>query len=127
MKPKRIQRKRTKGWRSPEGTKYVGRGSKWGNPYCVVKMPNDWGWAVKCSADDMQANILTSLCHVDYKDKQDCAKDAVRCYCELLRQLPQMLSDIEDLRGHDLSCWCGESDNCHGDVLLKLANIGVGE
>ena len=31
--PKRIQRKRTKGWRMPEGAVYVGRGSRWGNPF----------------------------------------------------------------------------------------------
>ena len=34
-RPKRIQRKRTKGWRMPEGAIYVGRGSRWGNPYRV--------------------------------------------------------------------------------------------
>ena len=33
MKPKRIQRKRTKGWRMPANTIYVGRPSKWGNPF----------------------------------------------------------------------------------------------
>ena len=33
MKPKRIQRKRTKGWRMPPNTVYVGRPSKWGNPF----------------------------------------------------------------------------------------------
>ena len=31
--PQRIQRKRTKGWKMPAGTVYVGRGSKWGNPH----------------------------------------------------------------------------------------------
>jgi hypothetical protein len=31
--PQRIQRKRTKGWRMPEGAVYVGRPSVWGNPY----------------------------------------------------------------------------------------------
>ena len=31
--PKRIQRKRTRGWRMPEGAVYVGRGSRWGNPF----------------------------------------------------------------------------------------------
>jgi len=31
--PIRIQRKRTKGWRMPENTVYVGRPSLWGNPY----------------------------------------------------------------------------------------------
>jgi len=35
-RPKRIQRRRTKGWRMPEGAIYVGRGSKWGNP-CRVE------------------------------------------------------------------------------------------
>ena len=29
--PQRIQRKRTRGWRMPEGAVYVGRPSKWGN------------------------------------------------------------------------------------------------
>lgn len=33
--PFRIQRKRTKGWRMPAGAVYVGRGSKWGNPYKI--------------------------------------------------------------------------------------------
>ncbi|MBN7571273.1 DUF4326 domain-containing protein [Mycobacteroides abscessus] len=31
--PERIQRKRTAGWRMPEGSIYVGRPTKWGNPY----------------------------------------------------------------------------------------------
>ena len=35
MTPRRIQRKRTKGWRMPPGTVVVSRPSKWGNPYLV--------------------------------------------------------------------------------------------
>ena len=31
--PKRIQRKRTKGWKMPVGSFYVGRPTKWGNPF----------------------------------------------------------------------------------------------
>lgn len=31
--PQRIQRKRTKGWKMPDGAVYVGRPTKWGNPY----------------------------------------------------------------------------------------------
>lgn len=34
---KRIQRKRTKGWRMPENTVYVGRRTKWGNPFKVER------------------------------------------------------------------------------------------
>lgn len=33
--PRRIQRSRTAGWRMPPGAVYVGRPSKWGNPYRV--------------------------------------------------------------------------------------------
>lgn len=31
--PKRIQRRRTAGWRMPENTVYVGRPTRWGNPF----------------------------------------------------------------------------------------------
>lgn len=34
--PERIQRKRAKGWRMPTGAVYVGRPSRWGNPFRVV-------------------------------------------------------------------------------------------
>jgi hypothetical protein len=33
VEPVRIQRKRTPGWKMPENTVYVGRGSRWGNPF----------------------------------------------------------------------------------------------
>jgi len=32
-KPQRIQRKRSKGWRMPENCVYVGRPTRWGNPF----------------------------------------------------------------------------------------------
>ena len=35
MKPTRIQRRRTKGWRKPDGVVFVGRPTKWGNPVRV--------------------------------------------------------------------------------------------
>lgn len=35
IQPKRIQRKRAKGWRMPPNTVYVGRGSPWGNPFPI--------------------------------------------------------------------------------------------
>jgi hypothetical protein len=33
--PVRIQRKRSKGWKMPPNTVYVGRPTKWGNPFTV--------------------------------------------------------------------------------------------
>lgn len=38
--PKRIQRKRTKGWRMPANTIYVGRPTKWQNP-CKMRDESD--------------------------------------------------------------------------------------
>src|SRR3990167_5429086 len=35
--PTRVQRRRTKGWRMPENTVYVGRPTKWGNNFVVGK------------------------------------------------------------------------------------------
>ena len=35
MKPKRIQRKRVKGWRMPDNTVSVTRPGRWGNPFPV--------------------------------------------------------------------------------------------
>lgn len=35
--PIRVQRQRTRGWRMPAHTKYVGRGSLYGNPYRVAR------------------------------------------------------------------------------------------
>lgn len=32
-RPIRIQRKRTRGWKMPRNTVYVGRPTMWGNPY----------------------------------------------------------------------------------------------
>ncbi len=42
-RPCRIQRRRTKGWRTPAGAVYVGRPSKWANPFPI---DSDWTrWA----------------------------------------------------------------------------------
>jgi hypothetical protein len=37
----RVQRKRVRGWRKPPNTVYVGRPSKWGNPFAIS------GWTVE--------------------------------------------------------------------------------
>ena len=35
--PQVIKRRRTKGWLMPEGAVFVGRPTKWGNPWVVAK------------------------------------------------------------------------------------------
>jgi hypothetical protein len=36
---------------------------------------------------------------------------------------PALMSALDELRGHDLVCWCAPLA-CHGDVLVDLANKG---
>ena len=37
--PHRVQRRRTKGWKMPTNTVYVGRPTKWGNPFRAGRSP----------------------------------------------------------------------------------------
>src|SRR5438128_309262 len=41
-RPKRIQRQRIKGWQMPPGAIYVGRPTRWGNPYRVGEPGVAW-------------------------------------------------------------------------------------
>lgn len=93
--PKRIQRKRTKGWKMPENTVYVGRGSKWGNPFTVEKYGRH-GAVNK---------------YRDYIGHQNSPHDFE-------------FEDIAQLRGKNLACWCSLDNPCHADVLLEFANGG---
>lgn len=33
-----------------------------------------------------------------------------------------VLERLQELRGHDLACWCRLDQPCHAEVLLELAN-----
>lgn len=96
--PKRIQRKRTKGWRLPEGAIYVGRPSEWGNPYRVGD---------ECGCEDMGYPMDAASAVAHFRD-------------DTVRNAPP--GWLVPLRGHDLACWCDPSIPCHADVLLELAN-----
>jgi hypothetical protein len=84
----------------PPNTTYVGRPSKWGNPYKVGDKI-DYG-SIKISPELAVAlykvEVLTSI-------ERD----------------PEWWN-IEELRGKNLCCWCALDQPCHADVLLKMAN-----
>jgi hypothetical protein len=96
--PVRIQRKRTKGFNlqaaSPNGLPvvYVGRPSKWGNPYVA-------------ETDAERANAVELFRQWVY---------------DLIER--GVYHDINELRGKNLACWCKEGEECHADILLYLAN-----
>lgn len=108
MTAQRIQRQRTKGWRMPEGATYVGRPSKWGNPWRAGKVRYLTGPKAGTVADraDVVRMFRNALCGK--------SPEAVRVR-EEVRQ---------ELAGKDLVCWCRPGDPCHADVLIEVANGG---
>lgn len=103
----RIQRKRTKGWRMPEGAVYVGRGSKWGNPHRV--------------GVSLARNTDGTYRYMTAKDAVAAYRDETLPYWTEHRRADQLLP-LEELRGKDLACWCPLDQPCHADVLLEVAN-----
>lgn len=106
--PTRIQRRRTKGWRKPEGAKSVTRGSAWGNSWRVGS--TGWrvlpgGWVDRTPHPPLtRAEAVESYINAHTHD------------VEFLRQIR------EELAGLDLMCWCPIGEPCHADWLLEVAN-----
>lgn len=79
----------------PPDAVYVGRPTKFGNPY-HPQMPG--------------VDSLSSI---------------LPLFKEHLRQiLVREPGFLDELRGKDLACWCQPHAPCHADILLKLANAG---
>lgn len=109
--PRRLQRKRTAGWKAPEGARYVGRGSKFGNPNRIT--PSEGGWSVV--HDNGGAVGIFGV-------KADAHRFAVDAYRHHLDTHPELVESARaELAGRDLLCWCAEGLPCHGDLLLAAA------
>src|SRR3990167_2483641 len=117
QKPQRIQRKRSKGWRMPEGCVYVGRPSKWGNPFVVHgdRMQNGQRYPMTPSvAVGCFRSVLT----------KEGAWSPIPVHLWPRGKIPAVWTTVEEvkreLRGKDLACWCPLDQPCHADVLLEL-------
>src|ERR1700693_3026577 len=114
MTPARIQRKRTPGWKTPPNAKYVGRPTKWGNPFVPGRKA-----------------LYFPACVV--KDHRHAAK----LYLGFAHLNSRLVAAAKsELRGKNLSCWCSlcdvhqdgkplgsncpYCDPCHVDTLLEL-------
>ena len=47
--------------------------------------------------------------------------DVIVKYEQWLRQQPELMAALTELRGKTLGCWCAPQP-CHGDVLARLAD-----
>lgn len=75
---------------------YVGRGSKWGNPYSHKE-------------GTLAEKVVGSR------------SEAIQKYEEYLLSNEDLMRDLPKLRGKILGCWC-KPKSCHGDILIKYAN-----
>jgi uncharacterized protein DUF4326 len=77
------------------GTVYIGRPSKWGNPY---------------------SHQTTALAK-----RVATRAEAIRLYEPWIIGCPTLLAEVHTLRGQILECWC-KPLACHGDFLAMLAD-----
>lgn len=113
--PKRIQRKRSRGWKMPEDAVYVGRPTKWGNPFSI-DAAIEAGYLK--SPHDPLANLFIVDVFRDWLSKVGTWWQS----SEADERRRVFLESIPELRGKDLACWCALDKPCHADVLLELAN-----
>ncbi len=108
----------------PEGAVYVGRPSRWGNPFTwrgervhlYVRQPNGRrAW---------QTMIGPARRPDPHRDNERLSPteltNAFASYA--VERLSDETHWLDDIRGHDLACWCPLGQPCHADVLLELAN-----
>lgn len=124
--PIRVQRRREKGYKMPENTIYVGRGSRWCSPFRVMQY-SDKKWAIKTDGSDKCGDILVTYCHAVYDTKEGALIDAVKCYKYwLMFYTNKEVTFIDDakryLKGKNLACWCNLGEKCHADVLMNIVN-----
>lgn len=75
---------------------YIGRPSKWGNPFTHI-----------ADRRTMAEFIVSSR------------EEAISKYREWILTQPDLLNDLHELKDKTLGCWC-KPKSCHGDVLLEL-------
>lgn len=118
--PKRIQLRRTKGWRKPEGAIVVSRPSVWGNPFHIDRYALDL--SLRLYADMVRGfwnpSVFGPGCPGAFIDDT---------YARRVHWLSAIDGHPWDaarssLGGHDLACWCRPEARCHADILLELAN-----
>jgi len=90
----------------PSGAIYVGRPTRWGNPFIVGQD----GTAANCVHlyRLLLSGYLCLTCKASLNEQRAAVKYA--------------MAHIEELRGKDLVCWCAPRAPCHADVLIEAAN-----
>lgn len=131
--PARLQRKRTKGYKMPENTQYVGRPTKWGNPFKLVggtvyinaghrrKVFDKWVWLCEGKNSVYVVWLYALLFESTERWRKMDAFNDHYCDFEFWRNHFKKL-DLSEIRSKNLACFCSLETPCHADFLLKIAN-----
>jgi hypothetical protein len=104
----RIQRSRRKGWRLPPSTHYVGRPTRWGNPFRVGRDDEGY-WTVSHGGNHWVVPTQMAAYRL--------AIELYAAWCTSF--VPDIITALRD---KNLACWCPLDRPCHADVLLRIAN-----
>lgn len=128
--PRRIQRKRVKGWKMPPNTVYVGRPTVFGN-ISTCTLPHNC-YLRPCSCCDDALDGREWCCVLAFREYLTSGLENRRMKTCLFRYsleetvgFPlrnELIRRLPELRGKNLACWCPLDQPCHADVLLELAN-----
>jgi len=109
--PLRIQRRRVKGWRMPEGAVSVTRPGRWGNPFTVSS-------EYRCAATKEEAAVLCVRCFRDWLYGGELSEWWLEAYRD---QWFWMRANLHRLHVVRLACYCPLDRPCHADVLAEFA------
>jgi hypothetical protein len=109
----RVQRSRAKGWRMPAATIFVGRPTKWGNPYTLLE------WELPLALELYERSVTGYWSPGGIPDEKI---DRAYQLHTAFRKRFFSLEETRNLRGWHLACWCKLDQPCHADILLRLAN-----
>jgi hypothetical protein len=106
----------------PEGAIYVGRPSRWGNPFRVGDYAffNGLGTYPVATTETTGPWPHPGLQVLRIRRADEAVQWFRDWYVE--NQADRPYWGTAALRGHDLVCWCPLDQPCHADVLLQLAN-----
>lgn len=105
----------------PPNTVYVGRGSRWGNPFPTHDVERDGhgdktGRKIEVrSPQEAKKLFLNWLLPYRHQGANATLKNFYLSEANL--------RGVQTLRGKNLACWCPLDQPCHADVLLELANV----
>lgn len=111
--PRRVQRRRSKGWTLPPNTVCVTRPGVFGNPFTPEQCREAGYTGTDLEIKQRCVDAFRVWLGPHWRENWD-GPESEATRAELIRRLPE-------LRGKDLACWCGEGP-CHADVLLEIVN-----